>query len=161
MPAMIDHVRVAVKALITREPGEVLLVRRAPIPGSSNPLKYNLPGGAIQPGETLVAALKREIYEETALEIVIDGIVGVREWVAPRHRATYVGVFFACTLGSNVSKLRLNDENCEYVWANSKSISSLALMDSSGSIVRDFLGSCPLLPHIGSMPHLGADGTSG
>lgn len=147
---MIDHVRVAVKALISRQEREVLLVRRSPLQGSSNPLRYNPPGGAIQPGETLVHALKREVIEETALEISIDGILGIREWESPRHRAYYVTVFFVCKLIGPHTTLSLNDENCEYIWANSNTISGLDLMDSQRGIVQEFLESPrrPLLPYI-------------
>lgn len=149
---MIDHVRVAVKALIPRHEGEVLLVRRSPIPGSANPLRYNPPGGAIQPGETLLAALKREVLEETTLEITVDGIVGIRQWEAPRHKAAYVGIFFACRLISSPAVICLNDENCEYIWADSTSITSLPLMDSSAGMVKEFLSrsSDTWLPYIES-----------
>jgi len=151
---MIDHVRVAVKALIPRREGEVLLVRRSPTQGSANPLKYNPPGGAIQPGEMLLAALKREVLEETALEIAVDGIVGIRQWEAPRHNAAYVGIFFACRLISSPTVICLNDENCEYIWADSTSITNLPLMEASAGIVREFLSrsSYTWLPHIESPP---------
>lgn len=51
---------------------KVLLVRRkhAPFAGL-----WSLPGGKIEPGETLRDAARRELEEETGIEAEIDGIV--------------------------------------------------------------------------------------
>ena len=40
---------------------------------------YSLPGGRVEFGETLHAALHREVDEETALKIEIVGLAGWRE----------------------------------------------------------------------------------
>ena len=132
------HLRIGVKALILRNGHEILLVRRSRLPESAHPLEYNLPGGAVEPGETLIAALKREVAEETALNITIDGIFGIREWIAVRHDAYYVGIFFACRPVLQYSPISLNYENSEYIWATATDISSHEIIDSSRSILEQF-----------------------
>jgi 8-oxo-dGTP diphosphatase len=141
--------RVAVKALITND-GMVLLVRRSALPESAYPLDYNLPGGAVEPGETLISALKREIAEETALEISVDGILGIREWIAQRHNAYYVGIFFACRSLSNSSPISLNYENSDYIWATAADMDRLKIIDSSRSVLEEFFSvhNPPLLPYM-------------
>ncbi|HRO00488.1 NUDIX hydrolase [Nitrobacter sp.] len=67
--------QLAVSAAIFRD-GKVLLVRRARPPGKG---LHSLPGGRIAFGETVAAALHREVAEETGLEIEIAGLAGWRE----------------------------------------------------------------------------------
>ena len=52
----------------------VLLVKRAQEPGKG---QWSYPGGAVELGETLIEALKREIYEEASLEIEVKGLVRI------------------------------------------------------------------------------------
>ncbi len=62
--------RVSVSALIFEEE-RVLLAHRRTIDW------WNLPGGAVDPGETIDEALRREVREETGLEVEVDQLVGV------------------------------------------------------------------------------------
>ena len=50
----------------------VLLARRDKEPGKG---QWSLPGGAVELGETLEEALRREVLEEVSLEIEIGGLV--------------------------------------------------------------------------------------
>lgn len=50
----------------------VLLAKRAQPPFSG---QWSLPGGAVELGETLETALKREIKEEASIEIEIGGLI--------------------------------------------------------------------------------------
>lgn len=67
--------QIAVSAAIFRD-GKVLLVRRARPPAKG---LHSLPGGRIAFGETVAAALHREVAEETGLRIEITGLAGWRE----------------------------------------------------------------------------------
>src|SRR4029077_16084070 len=70
-----SHPQLAVSAAIFRD-DKVLLVRRARSPAKGF---YSLPGGRVEFGESLHAALHREVAEETALKIEIAGLAGWRE----------------------------------------------------------------------------------
>ena len=80
---------VSVAAMVTNDRGEVLLVN-SPWRG------WEYPGGLIEPGESFEAALKREVREESGVEIEITGFVGIcknveRNIVNIDFTARYVG----------------------------------------------------------------------
>ena len=52
----------------------VLLARRDKEPGKG---QWSLPGGAVELGETLEEALKREVFEETSIGFEVGGLVRV------------------------------------------------------------------------------------
>jgi 8-oxo-dGTP diphosphatase len=68
----------AVSAAIFRD-GRVLIVRRGRAPAQG---LYTLPGGGVELGETLEAAVIREVREETALAIAPVELVGFRQAIA-------------------------------------------------------------------------------
>ncbi|MGA2291058.1 NUDIX hydrolase [Bradyrhizobium sp.] len=106
-----SHPQLAVSAAIFRQ-GRILLVRRARSPAKGF---YSLPGGRVEFGESLHAALHREVDEETALKIEIIGLAGWRE-VVPGTIAEghYLIMSFAArwTSGEPV----LNDELDDFRW---------------------------------------------
>ena len=91
-----DRPLVGVGAVIFRKE-EVLLVRRGQEPAKGS---WSLPGGLVEVGEDLTAAILREVQEETGLTIRVLGITAVLERIyrdkddkVPYH---YVLVDFAC-----------------------------------------------------------------
>jgi 8-oxo-dGTP diphosphatase len=80
-----------VAALLHRE-GSILMVEQQG-PGDPFP-SWALPGGAAAPGERLEAALKREVFEETGLEVIEIGdlqyLVEVAETAAGRRTLAFV-----------------------------------------------------------------------
>ena len=79
----------------------VLLIQRG-----HEPLKgeWSLPGGAVELGETLEAALAREVREETALDVVVGPVVDVldsiRRDAIGRPEYHYIIVDYACRVRS-------------------------------------------------------------
>ena len=61
---------VAVAALVVRDDGRVLLMKH-PRRG------WEFPGGQVMPGEDLIAALQREVLEETGIEIADEKLVAI------------------------------------------------------------------------------------
>jgi len=63
---------VSVMAWIEDSDQNILLVRQA-----AGLKLWTLPGGKVKRGESLVKALKREVYEETGLRVQIGSLLGV------------------------------------------------------------------------------------
>jgi 8-oxo-dGTP pyrophosphatase MutT (NUDIX family) len=109
--------RVSVNALILNEGGQVLLQRRA------DNGYWNLPGGGLELGESLEAALHREVMEETGLTVRALRLVGVYSDPAittmayPDGRVLqYVTALFeSCVLSG---ELQLDHESLELGWFN-------------------------------------------
>lgn len=57
-----------VVGLVYDQSGRVLLSKR--IPPSSYPGYWELPGGKIEPGESALEALKRELFEEIGIQVI-------------------------------------------------------------------------------------------
>jgi 8-oxo-dGTP diphosphatase len=67
-----------VVCVLLEEDGKVLAARRSA--NMSLPLKWEFPGGKVEPGESLEQALRREIEEELSVQICI-----VESWSAECH----------------------------------------------------------------------------
>jgi 8-oxo-dGTP diphosphatase len=125
------HPQLAVSAAIFRE-GKVLLVRRARFPAKGF---YSLPGGRVEFGETLHAALHREVAEETALKIEIVELAAWRE-VVPN--TTNVGHYLIMSFAARWSggEVVLNEELDDYRWLAPDATSELRLTEGLIEVIR-------------------------
>ena len=71
----------SVTAIVTNEAGELLLVHKT----DNN--RWALPGGGLDPGESIAQAVVRETKEETGMDIEVIGIVGL--YTNPHHVIAY------------------------------------------------------------------------
>jgi len=130
-PVQPSHPQLAVSAAIFRD-DKILLVRRARSPAKGF---YSLPGGRVEFGETLHAALHREVDEETALKIEIHGLAGWRE-VVPGTPGSghYLIMSFAARwiCGEPV----LNDELDDFRWLKPDALGDLKLTDGLQEVVE-------------------------
>jgi phosphoglycolate phosphatase-like HAD superfamily hydrolase/ADP-ribose pyrophosphatase YjhB (NUDIX family) len=102
-----------VGALIFNHAGEVLMIRTDKWSGL-----WGIPGGKIKWGETSEAALRREILEETALEITDIKFVLVQDCIkSPEfyHEAHFVLLNYTC-LCAGETDVKLNEEAREFRW---------------------------------------------
>ncbi|CAN5548161.1 hypothetical protein BH23CHL4_BH23CHL4_05540 [soil metagenome] len=85
----------------------ILLVRMCYGPAKG---RFMLPGGIVEPGETLDTAIVREIEEETAVLTRPLGICGLRTRYDERKNDTYVIFLLDALAGEPRSDGRENDE---------------------------------------------------
>lgn len=87
------NLRHSVRAVILDEAGRILLCRFANPEPAGTVVVWAAPGGGVEPGETLLAALRRELLEEVGLKVDADPPhVWHQQVMAPGHAPGYDGV---------------------------------------------------------------------
>jgi 8-oxo-dGTP diphosphatase len=122
--------QLAVSGAIFRD-GKVLLVRRARSPGKG---LYSLPGGRVEFGESLHAALHREVDEETGLKIEILGLAGWREVLPTAGGGHYLIMSFAARWIAN--EPALNEEHDDFKWLVPETLSGLKLTGGLPEVIE-------------------------
>ena len=128
-----DRPILAVSAAIIRD-GRVFIARRARGPALG---VWTMPGGMVEAGETLSAALIREILEETSMTIEPLALAGHREVVvrdeAGRISRHFVIMCFAARWVAGATKL--NEELDESKWIHPSELGELKTTEGLGEIV--------------------------
>jgi 8-oxo-dGTP diphosphatase len=91
MPAYADHY-VGVGGVVINNKDEILLIQERRQP---EPRQWKFPGGFMDPGETIKQAAEREVFEETGVKTVFQGILGLREMDA---KYTTTDFYIVCLL---------------------------------------------------------------
>lgn len=110
-------------AVIVNSDNKILLLKRANIKDSWMPGKWGLVGGGIEKGETPEKACKREITEETGLEInkFIKSFSIQRKTDSIEH-------VFVCRYKGETTDVVLNDENTNYGWYDTSEMQYLDIV---------------------------------
>lgn len=131
--------RIATKALIVNDNGQVLILREADTyEEGTNISRYGLPGGRIDPGEPFLEGLKREVYEETGLDIEVKNPLYVGEWwpVIKGNKNQIVAIFFVCkALNSNV---KLSEEHDDFQWITPEQAADYDFMPPDDKVIKTY-----------------------
>lgn len=84
--------RLAVSAFVFDAEGRLLVVRRGRPPGEG---LWSVPGGKVKLGESLAAAVAREVREETACEVQCGAVLDVVERIGDEATGAYHYVIVA------------------------------------------------------------------
>ena len=109
-----------VAAVIPRE-GRYLLVEER-IDGST---LFNQPAGHLEPGETLVQAVQREVREETARHFEPEALVGVYQYEISSRQRTYLRFCFCGRVGGREAGRSLDKEIIDTHWLTLAEIEDL------------------------------------
>lgn len=103
--------------------------------------KWAVPGGHLEWGETFFECVKREVKEETNMEVKDVKFVGLQEnifseaYFKPKHM-----VFLDYSCNAVTYDIILNDEIQEYKWVKPKeALSKYDLTDGTNKIIKNYL----------------------
>jgi len=109
------HVTVAA---VAEEQGRFLLVQER----DAGNRVLNQPAGHLEDGESLVAAVRREVLEETAWQFEPDAIVGIYRWRHPQAGMTFVRFTFTGSLLAHDTARSLDPDIEQVVWLSDAEI---------------------------------------
>jgi ADP-ribose pyrophosphatase YjhB (NUDIX family) len=139
MDSMTAWHSVSVAAVITDDHGRALLIERR------DNQRWEPPGGVLEVGESIQDGLRREVREETGLDVEPVTLTGVYK----NMTRAIVALVFRCT--TTGGQLTLNDEVTAFRWATPTEVADLAaeayavrvldaLRDEPGPAVRQHDG---------------------
>ena len=118
----------------------VVLVKRKfePLAG-----QWSLPGGAVEVGETLEAAIVREVVEETGLSVAVASMIEVfdRILLDPQGRTQYHFVLVDYVCRATSGTLRAGSDVADAIVADPRELTSYQLTAKTTDVIRKALTS--------------------
>ena len=125
---------VGVGAVVLDGEGRVLLARRA-----HEPLKgeWSLPGGAVELGETLEAAVAREILEETGVSVAVGPVVEVLDRIekTPDGRVEYHFVIVDYLCRASTDTVVCGSDADEAAWVRREDLGAYRITEKATSVI--------------------------
>lgn len=125
--AQADELVPCVGAVLRDGEGRLLLVLRGHAPAAG---RWSLPGGRVEPGESAPQALRREVREETGLDVEVGALVGnlrVGPYDIADHTCTVLG-----------GTLRAGDDADDVRWVAVAELDDLPLTDGLVATLREW-----------------------
>lgn len=92
---------------------------------------YTLPGGHVEPGESFVDAVIREVKEETGLDIKNPRLAGVKQF--PIEGGRYVVLLFTA---NEYSGTVVSSDEGQMEWVDSNHLSEIHTVDDFEDLIR-------------------------
>jgi mutator protein MutT len=132
-----DHIGVGGGVLILNNKNETLLLKRGK--NSKNEIGYwNKPGGAVDYGETLMAAMKREVKEEVGVDVNIFGYLLHSDHILKKEKQHWVGFNLLGKVKKGTPKIMEPEKHDEMAWFNLHKLPK-KLSQPTKEAIRDYL----------------------
>lgn len=111
----VDYIGVGVGAILVDGDGRLFLARRGPRAKNERGL-WEFPGGSVEFGEQLAAALQREMREEYGIEISVGDLLDVVDHILPEEGQHWVSPTYICRITSGTPEILEPDKCAEIGW---------------------------------------------
>lgn len=93
------------------------------------------PGGHVEPGESFIRSVIREMKEETGLDIRAPRLCGIKQWVDNKENYRYIVLFYKTDQFSG--ELKSSDEG-EMKWIRLSELKNYHLAESFDEMIKVF-----------------------
>lgn len=117
------NLQVGVKILIRNKSDKYLFIKRKKLLQNETEQSWDIPGGRIKPGETLMKALQREVNEE--INVTLTGepqLINAQDIFVPTKKFHVVRLTYIIDL--DIDSVKLSDAHGELMWATLPNTSS-------------------------------------
>ncbi len=124
-----------VGALIFDQQGRILLLK-----GRKHKNRYVIPGGHVEIGEKMHDAVRREVKEETGLNIYDVEIFAIQDSIFNKfyHKQKhFIYIDFRCKTDSD--DVKINEESEEFLWVTPQESLSLSLDPYTERLIQEYL----------------------
>ncbi|MEI8366167.1 MAG: NUDIX domain-containing protein [Parachlamydiaceae bacterium] len=120
------QLQVGVKVLLENNQRKFLLLRRSEEKYRDVLQKWDIPGGRINPGKSLMENLEREVMEETGLKLTEEPhLIGAQDIIPDGERHIVRLTYISKTEGEPV----LSEEHTEFRWFGIEELQTLEGLD--------------------------------
>ncbi len=116
-----EKIAVAVKCLIENEKSEFLILEKSVEEAKNDRSEslYDIPGGRLEYGETLIDAISREVREETSLNLDRFTLLDVQTIVRKDGLQLMILAYYSKV---KEEKIVLSNEHCNFLWVSKEEI---------------------------------------
>ena len=121
------ELRVGVKILLKNKEGKYLVLKRSEEKYPEVGGKWDIPGGKIEPGSSLMENLRREVVEETGLQIVGEPKLLAAQDIIKADKCKHV--VRLTYSGEAEGEVKLSDEHDAFEWLPLEEIKEIPMLD--------------------------------
>jgi len=114
MKAGIDYIGISVGALIFNRAGKILLCKRSQNAKNERGC-WEAPGGAVEYGETLEHAIRREMKEELDIELEIKKQLPAADHIIPADNQHWIPTSFICRIKNGKKPKIMEPTKCNAI----------------------------------------------
>lgn len=128
-------------AIVENEQGDWLVVKKA---YSGLKGRWSLPAGFVQQAETIASAAIREVKEETGVDCLVAGLIGLRSGVIRNEISDNMAIFYCKPVLQNIDPIVQEGEILEAAWMSPEQLavnelSSVMLAEMASQRVQSLI----------------------
>ncbi len=125
---------IPVVRMILKQSDKILILKRSNT--SHKPGCWNIPGGKVDFGDSIAGTCKKELKEETNLDLVSCKLLGYQDTLPePEAEKHYLNLYFEVEFSGSI---KLNEESSEYKWIHFREIKHLDLAFGNKEFLTEY-----------------------